>query len=594
MIGGVWLVGVCVAAVLPWVASTYWLRLANNMGIMVILTLGLDLIWGRAGQLSFAQPAFFCIGAYASALLSVNAGLNVFLSIALASLVSVAMAFVVGWPSLRLKTHYFALASFGVAEIVRLVAMNWKSVTRGMDGITQIPAPAIAGQTLSTESHFYYLLLGIITILAVGYRRLLGSTYGRALTAVREGELAANVLGINIARLKVLAFALSALFAGMAGGLYAHLFSVISPDVFSFEGVSVPILLSLFIGGSGAFTGVLVGSGVVVLLPEILRVFGQWYLAVYGLGILMLMVFMPEGVAGRMRRVWQERRIHHSAAGTKTLGRHAADGSPHLAHHGGHGEGLRVEHLTKRFGGLLAVNDVSLIIQPGDIKSIIGPNGAGKTTLLNLVTGVYRPDAGSVYFDGQSLLENPIHGIARRGILRTFQNARVWRDLSVLDNVMVSLHGDHRVSLFGVLRGSRRVARIEDEMRERAEEALDFVGLGASAASPAASLPYGHLRLLEVARCLVARPKLILLDEPAAGLNAQEVAFLQDRLQAVRRLGTAVLIIEHNMVFVMSISDQVIVISNGRKIAEASPGEIQRDPAVIEAYLGEDVDLAAR
>jgi branched-chain amino acid transport system permease protein len=472
--------------------------------------------------------------------------------------------------------------------------MNWKSVTRGMDGITQIPAPAIAGQTLSGESQFYYLLLGVIAIFAVGYRRLLRSTYGRAFTAVRDGELAANVLGVNIARLKVLAFGLSALFAGTAGGLYAHLFSVISPDVFSFEGVSVPILLSLFIGGSGAVAGALVGSGVVVLLPEVLRIVGQWYLAVYGMGILMLMVFMPEGIAGRVRRVWQERGLRHNAAATKTLGRHAPGDGLRLARNGRHGDGLSVEHLTKRFGGLLAVNDVSFIIQPGDIKSIIGPNGAGKTTLLNLVTGVYRPDAGSVFFEGRSLLDSPVHGIARRGILRTFQNARVWRDLSVLDNVMVSLHGEHRVSLLGVLGGSRRAARIEDEMRERAEEALDFVGLGASAALPAASLPYGHLRLLEVARCLVARPKLILLDEPAAGLNAQEVAFLKDRLQAVRRLGAAVLVIEHNMVFVMSISDQVIVISNGRKIAEASPGEVQRDAAVIEAYLGEDVDLAAR
>jgi branched-chain amino acid transport system permease protein len=585
-------IGAVGLALVPVMASSYWLRLANNVGIMLMLTLGLDFIWGRAGQLSFAQPAFFCIGAYTSALLAMTANMNVFLAMLLAVLAAVGVALLIGWPALRLKTHYFALATFGMAEIARSVAVNWKAVTRGTDGITQIPAPGFGSAMLSKEWHFYYLLIAVSIVLTIAYWRVLASTYGRAFTAVRQGELAAELVGVNLTRAKLLAFGLSAAYAGLAGAMYAHLFSVISPDVFSFDNISVPILVSLFVGGSGSAGGALIGSAVVVLLPEVLRATGQWYLAVYGVGILLLMAYMPEGISARVSRAWRERRDGKAVAPTEA--RRPAAGWSGRANDDATVAELRIEGLTKWFGGVLAVDDVSFSVRPGTITSIIGPNGAGKTTVLNLLTGVYRPDGGSVRFGTRQLVGERPHAVAATGILRTFQNVRVWKDLSVVENVMVSLHPSELSAFPGVLCSTAAARAFEHTARIRADAALDFVGLGDLRNSSADSLPYGHLRLLELARCLVASPKVILLDEPAAGLTQHEGYLLRERLKAVRALGIAIVLIEHNMYFVMSISDSVIVMTSGRKLAEGSPEDIQKNDAVVEAYLGEEVDLARR
>lgn len=567
------------------VRSGYWLRVANNVAIVMILTLGLDFIWGRAGQLSFAQTGFFGIGAYTSALLSLHFGIPFFLTVSVAGMLCVGVAIVIGWPSLRLKTHYFALATFGFSEIVRLTAMNWKAVTRGMDGLTQIPPPAIGSFVISRDQDYYYLLFGLIAVSVICYKRLLCSKYGRAFTAVRQGELAGELVGLNTARIKLFAFGLSAVYAGVAGGFYAHLFSVISPDVFSFESVSIPVLVGLFIGGSGSVPGIMAGSAVVMGLPELARVLGKWYMVFYAAGIIILMVYMPEGIAGKVRGFWTRRAKSvdsprpwvGEASRLELVAPTWSDGPI--------GPLLRVECLTKRFGGIVAVDDVSFQVRPREIKAIIGPNGAGKTTVLNLITGVYRPDGGAVYFGNRDLLGQAPHTVANAGILRTFQNTRVWKELSVVENVMVTLHASSATSAAGILFGTRAARAEEKAARERAEQILHLVELWAVRDAPAGSLPCGHLRLLELARCLVANPNLILLDEPAAGLNRREDRMLLDRLETVRGLGTGILVIEHNMNFVMDVSDSVVVMNNGRKIAEGTPKEIRNDPVVIEAYL---------
>ncbi|MGQ0656171.1 MAG: branched-chain amino acid ABC transporter ATP-binding protein/permease [Betaproteobacteria bacterium] len=573
-----WIAGAGLLLLGPFLApSDYWLRIANNVSITMLLTLGLDFIWGRAGQISFAQAGFFAIGAYSSALLALHFGIPVLLCIALGGAAGAASSVVLGWPALRLKTHYFAVATFGFAEIIRLVAMNWQSVTRGFDGLTKIPAPSIGPLSLDGDRSYYYLLLSVVAVAVICYRRLLSSKYGRAFTAIREGELAAELVGVDVARVKLLAFVLSALYAAVAGGLYAHLFSVISPDSFSFEVVSIPVLVALFVGGSGSIAGVAVGSAIVTWLPEALRALGQWYMAVYGAGVIVMLIYAPDGIAGLVR--WMQGRrdarpaVAEVAAASRPLPGDAADGWRARP-----GATLCVQGLTKRFGGVIAADSVSFEVESGRIKSLIGPNGAGKTTVLNLITGIYRPDAGSARLGDRELVGVPPYRIARAGVLRTFQNIRVWKELTVRENVLVALH----------------TARDEERaLLARADAALEAVGLAHLSQLPAGNLPHGHRRLLELARCIAGSPRVILLDEPAAGLNAQECRMLLERLVRVREQGTAILLVEHNMLFVMAISDSIVVMDSGRKIAEGAPGEVRNDPLVVQAYLGADVAIAA-
>jgi branched-chain amino acid transport system permease protein len=493
-----------------------------------------------------------------------------------------------GIPTLKLRGHYLAMATIGFGIIVQLVLVHWRSVTKGTDGIPGIPGPALGPISLAREEQRYYLLLAVFLVLALAAAYIRNTRLGRAFVAVRENELAAEALGVDTTRYKILAFALAAAYAGAAGSLYAHVSNFISPDSFSFE-QSVQFLAMLVLGGSGSIAGATLGAVLLTFVPEWLKFVpflpvGS-YLAAYGAAIMLTMVYLPGGLIGLLDNRFKRRGV--SPAGARpaqlpwSLGLLATPGDPFLETRG----------LVKAFGGVRAVAGLHLVVRPGEIHALVGPNGSGKTTTLNVINGIYGATAGSVLLMGRDITRLPPHERAALGMSRTFQNIRLFWDLTALENVVIGAHPRARFSLPGMMPNGRTAAQ-EQAAEAEARQLLAFVGLSGFEPVVARNLPYGAQRLLEIARALASRPRLLLLDEPAAGLNPAETEDLIVLLRRIRAAGITLLLIEHDMNLVMAISDVVTVLNFGEKICEGPPRVVERDERVIEAYLGrEDLDL---
>jgi branched-chain amino acid transport system permease protein len=616
------------AALLPLAGlDSYTLRLLNVALVFVVLTTAFNFTLGYAGQLSLAHVGFFALGAYGVGL-ATTAGVLGFWAALLASIAGcVLVAFGLGLPTLKLRTHYLALATLSFNEIVRLVLTNWKAVTRGTDGILNIPPPTLAGLPVRGELGWYYFLLAATAGLVWLAARVAGSRYGEAFTALKASELATEAMGVDTVRLKLMALALSAGYSAVAGGLYASLYTFISPEFFNIE-ILISTLVMLLIGGAGTVAGPVVGGVALTFLPEWLRDIRQYYMIAYGLGIVALIVFFPFGLVGlgrRLRARWRagspgarrpgpavgpRARVvgpggatavpdARSATAAELAAPVAATAHPAVAPVAGApspgpppepaGPLLAIEGLTLRFGGLVAVDALDLAVEAGSIHGLIGPNGAGKTTVINAVTGLYRPQGGRVRLAGQDLLGLRPSRITRRGIARTFQTIRLFGEMSVLQNVTVAGQCHATTHLGHAVWGGAR-PRAEREAREaEARALLGLVGLADRAADPARSLPHGQQRQLEIARALATRPRLLCLDEPAAGLTHAERDELIHRMQAIRARGITLLVVEHNMPLIMRVCDRITVLDFGRKIAEGAPGEVREAPAVVEAYLGSRV-----
>jgi branched-chain amino acid transport system permease protein len=570
------------ALLLPWLPGLppYWVVLANYVGIAAIVALGLVVLTGVAGITSFGQATFLGFGAYTTALLSTSAGLSPWLTLPLALAVSGVAALAIGAITVRLSGHYLAVGTIAWSVSFYYLFANLDLFGRN-DGIVGIPPLAIGGFALLDERAYAGVVWSGVVLAALASANLLESRVGRTLRALRGGSVAAASCGVAIARARILAFVYAALLAAFAGWLYAHMQRAVNPSPFSLT-ASIEYLLMAVVGGAAHLPGALLGAALVTLANNTLQDLssrllgggGDLQTILFGAALVLVLQVSPQGLwphlfPGRLRR-------HRALAGAASLPRRSMPpaGTPILA----------VEGLCRNFGGLTALNAVDFALAAGEIVGLIGPNGAGKTTTFNLLTGVDRPNGGAIRFLGRPLAGRAAPAVARLGIARTFQQVKLVAGMSVIENVVLGAHLRGRA---GPLAALLRLDRAE-EARLYAEAAYQLarVGLADAADRPAPTHALGQQRLVEIARALCLDPLLLLLDEPAAGLRHHEKEELATLLTRLRAEGMTILLVEHDIDFVMGLSDRLVVLDFGTKLAEGPPDSVRDDPAVIEAYLG--------
>ncbi len=535
-----------------------------------IAVFGLSVVLGLCGQINLAQAAFFGLGAYAVGIGTSDYHLSYWICLAGGCILALLAGALLGMSTLRLGGHYLAMVTISFQQIVTLVMINTIWLTHGPDGVPRIGRPDLFQSSQS------YLAFCVAMLALVGYLvwRLSDMRLGRAMRAVRDNELAAGVVGIDVFRTKVSAFALSAVLGGLAGGLFAGGFAYVSPDQFSFAELVVFLTMSL-LGGVASPIGSAIGTGLLILIPEWLRFLKSvpgLYLAIYGLSVILIIRYMPDGIWGFVNLAterWRAKARLQPAVRSLQLAPATVGGDIVL----------EVKGLCKYFGGLKAVDAVDIAVRRGGVHALIGPNGSGKTTTLNVLSGLYKATAGTIMLDGTDITNMPPHQRTAAGLGRTFQNIRLFRSMTALENVEI---GAER-------RGNTMIGAGRDAaLTERAMEALTFVGLGSRANELITSFSYGHQRLIEIARALAANPTLLLLDEPAAGLNSSEKLELHELLKRIAAQGLTILIIDHDMTLVSEAAQHITVLNFGRRIADGESMAVLRHPDVVTAYLGSE------
>jgi len=548
----------------------YVLNILMQATTFTIAVFGLSVVLGLCGQINLAQAAFFGFGAYAVGLGTTDLHLSYWICLPVGCLTALVAGAFLGMSTLRLGGHYLAMVTISFQQIVTLVMINAIGLTHGPDGVSNIGRP----QLFATSQAYLAFCVAVLAIVGYAVWHLPDTKLGRAMRAVRDNELAAGVNGIDVFRTKVSAFAICAVLGGLAGGLFAGGFAYVSPDQFSFAESIVFLTMSL-LGGVASPIGSVIGTGLLILIPEWLRFLKSipgLYLAIYGLFVILIIRFMPDGIWGFMASGFERWR-----AKTKALpAMNALQLRPATA---GGDIVLEVTGLSKHFGGLKAVDGVDIAVRRGGVHALIGPNGSGKTTTLNVLSGLYKATAGKVVLDGTDISNMPPHQRTAAGLGRTFQNIRLFRSMTALENVEIGAERPGNTMI-----GSGRDAALT----ERAMEALTFVGLGNRANELISSFSYGHQRLIEIARALAANPTLLLLDEPAAGLNSTEKLELHELLKRIAVQGLTILIIDHDMTLVSEAAQHITVLNFGRRIADGESMAVLRHPDVVSAYLGSE------
>jgi ABC-type branched-subunit amino acid transport system ATPase component/ABC-type branched-subunit amino acid transport system permease subunit len=579
-----------VLALLPIVFDDpFFILVMQSLAYLFIVTLGLDILVGWTGQISLGHAGLYAVGAYTTALASTHLGLPFWVSAPLGAMLAGLFGAALAIPSLRAKGPYLAMVTIAFGFMAEVTTNRW-SLTGGPMGIMSIPAPALPDGSEMTATQYFWLIASVALICHLLAANLFRSRIGRTLMALQGSEIAAQSIGVNVFRYKVLAFVVSSVFAGIGGVFFAHQNGFINSDTFVFS-LSVSFLTSALIGGSGTLFGPLVGSVILNLIPTLFASLQEYQLYIYGGIILVTIVFLPKGIVGSLRQMPVLRRLRRLPAAivpdrsVLDFARGSVPSGPVLA----------VRGLAKNFGGIRALGGVDIAIRRGTVHGLIGPNGSGKSTFVNVVTGVFRPTAGTIVLGDTPLAPQGPHRMAHNGITRTFQSIRLFGELSVIDNVMIGFHLQFTCGFFPHLLQTRAAVAEEAAFRRKAMALLEFVGISERAHETAQNLPYGQQRLLEIARALAARPQLLMLDEPAAGVNPTELHHLARIIRDIKAAGVTLLVIEHHMELIMGISDVISVLDFGQKIAEGSAAVVRADQRVIEAYLGvtESPDEAA-
>jgi branched-chain amino acid transport system ATP-binding protein len=563
------LLGVCIFILR---ANGYELYIVALVGLTTIVGVGLNVLLGMTGQISLGHAAFYAIGAYVVGILTTKLDWTFWTTLPLAGVVAGVAGVLLAIPALRVRGPYLAMVTIAFGFVVEQGAAEWDGLTGGWNGLLGIPLPNLFGFNFS-EREMALLVLCFTVLSLYLYARLSASPWGKAMRAVRDSEIASQSIGLDPTLIRAAAFAISAIAAGFAGGLFASVTNFISPESFPFF-QSILFLLAVMIGGADRLLGPLVGALVVVLLPEILSFLAQYRLLFVGLLLLLVLRLAPAGFVGLATELIKERKLSPTATRRRDVMAYLSTGST--------GRSLSASDLSVNFGGVRAVNNLCFDARPGDITSIIGPNGAGKSTVLNLVCGFYSPDSGIVRLGEADITRMATHSIAQQGIARTYQTTQLFTNMTVLDNVLIALRRG-RLGAGTILSWGRDLNH-----QELAESLLAFVGYRAPLGQLAGALPHVDKRVVELARALAIQPSVLALDEPAAGLDPGDTARIGDLLRKVARTGITVILVEHDMNLVMSVSDRVIVLDAGAKIAEGPPAQVAADPHVLKAYLGDE------
>ena len=624
------------AAIPLMVQNTYALGLLTLLAIYGILLIGLDVTVGYLGQVNLAQAAFLGLGAYAAAIGVTRFGVGIPMAILIAALLCTLLGALLALPALRLDGPQFALATLSFTALTTIFLNEFESLTQGAQGLS-LSRPPLFGHLL-TPRDFYWLCMGLLALVWMAMRNLLSSQWGRAFEALRDSPIATDAMGIGTYRHKVAGFALGSGLGGVAGALYAFNFQYLQPHAFVYE-LTVILLLGVVLGGRKSLWGAFVGASLVALLPNLLssrplfqgisgaglalallagirgltrRTLGpfqaiapivatgtlvagsflaknteDWRKAIFALMLFSVVVGLPEGLmgfaGGFLAKLFRVAPPPLPAASPldEVLPQRPADGSVLL----------ELRDLKRWFGGVRAVDGLTLRVRSGQVHGLIGPNGSGKSTVANVVSGLYTPTEGTMLLRGAPLPVGSLFRAARAGVARTFQNLQLFTGMTALENVMVALRGVYRVPLPLVLLG---LGRPEERRAQAAALALlEFVGLGDQPRTPAKDLTYGAQRFLEIARALGRRPEVLILDEPAAGLARPDVVKQVEIIRRIQKRGITIVLIEHHMDVVTELCDAVTVLDGGRMIAEGTPDEVKRHPKVIEAYLGTETPVDA-